>query len=94
MKAVSNEILVDPELRRRLESLPEGAREALDGFLRWLYPYARMKAEISWRRSKGPMAVYWKAIAAWSRHLRAAVRKAGGRPIERRSDGKAQGPQR
>lgn len=64
-----NPILTNaPEVVARFRALPPEARAALRDFLRWLYPYARAEAERSWRRSKAPMAVYWKAVAAWAYH--------------------------
>lgn len=66
----SNPLLSDPEVVRRFQRLPEPAQAALKDFVGWLYQHAREKAEASWRRSKAPMAVYWKAVAAWSYHIR------------------------
>lgn len=66
---MKNPLLSDPEVNRRFASLPPEARVALKDFCRWLYGYARDHAERSWRQSKAPMAVYWKAVAAWAYHL-------------------------
>lgn len=67
---MKNPLLTDPNVRRRFDALPPDARAALKDFCGWLYLYARENAETSWQRSKAPMAVYWKAVAAWSYHLR------------------------
>lgn len=58
------------EVRERFRSLPPEAREALYSFCRWLAGHAREKAERSWQSSKGPMALYWKTVAAWAYHIR------------------------
>jgi hypothetical protein len=36
---------------------------------------ARRRAQDSWRRNKGPMAVYWKAVGAYAWHIRRALRR-------------------
>lgn len=66
-----------PEVVARFRALPPEAKDALHGFLCWLYGYARAEAERSWRRSKAPMAVYWKAVAAWAYHTARCIRAEG-----------------
>lgn len=71
-----NPILADDQVRERFAALPEDSRRALYDFCAWLYEHARERAEQSWRLSKAPMAVYWKAVAAWAYHIRAAIGRA------------------
>lgn len=67
--AAKNPLLRDPEIVRRFQALPDDSREALKEFLSWLYGHSRREAERCWRTSKAPMAVYWKAVSAWSFHI-------------------------
>ena len=69
-----NPILQEPEIAERFRQLPEPARAALKDFCGWLYLYARERAETAWKQSKAPMAVYWKAVAAWAYHLKRTVK--------------------
>lgn len=68
-----NPILSNAEITERFQSLPPESRAALKDFTCWLYRYARIKADESWKRSKAPMAVYWKAVAAWAYHISRAI---------------------
>lgn len=74
MSKPRNPALRDPEVRRRWEKLSGEAKKELKWFCRWLYDHARQKAEKSWQKSKAPMAVYWKAVAAWSYHISRAIK--------------------
>lgn len=67
--AAKNPILTDPAITARFAELPPPARQALRDFTRWLYRYAAEQSELSWRKHKAPMAVYWAAVKAWSFHL-------------------------
>jgi hypothetical protein len=58
----------------KLQQLPEESRLLLAEILKELASDARGRAQQSWRRNKGPMAVYWKAVGAYSSHLSRAVR--------------------
>ncbi|EHK56866.1 hypothetical protein MAXJ12_12932 [Mesorhizobium alhagi CCNWXJ12-2] len=71
--SVRNPVLALPSAER-LKSLPPEARQAVADILRDLSIDARARAQVSWRRNKGPMAVYWKAVGAYATHLYRAVR--------------------
>jgi hypothetical protein len=70
---VRNPILTLPAARR-LQDLPPEARAAIADVLKELAFDARERAQMSWRKNKGPMAVYWKAVGAYAGHLYRAVR--------------------
>lgn len=59
---------------KRILDLPPESRAVLASILRDLSIDARGRAQKSWRQNKGPMAVYWKAVGAYSTHLYRAVR--------------------
>lgn len=65
---VRNPVLALPA-SKRLSALPPEAREALAAVLKELSVDARARAQESWRRNKGPMAAYWKAVGAYATHL-------------------------
>lgn len=67
--AAKNPILTDPAVVARFAALPPDARLALRDFTRWLYGYAGLQSELSWKKRKAPMAVYWASVKAWSFHL-------------------------
>jgi hypothetical protein len=54
---------------RRLMELPPEQREPLEQLLRELRADADREAENAWRRRKGPMAAYWRAVATYARHV-------------------------
>lgn len=58
----------------RLRALPPEAREALRDALRELAADASDRAEKCWRKSKGPMAAYWKAASVYAKHFGRALR--------------------
>ena len=64
-----NPTLTDPAVVARFRELPPEARAALRQFTAWLYGYAADQAELSWRKKKAPMAVYWSSVKAWAFHL-------------------------
>jgi len=70
---VRNPVLGLPAARRLL-NLPPETRAAVADVLRDLSKDARNRAQESWRKNKGPMAVYWKAVGAYATHLYRAVR--------------------
>jgi hypothetical protein len=65
----TNPLLQDPEIAAEFQSLPPEAQQALVRFCDWLYRRAARNADGSWQRKKGPMAVYWSAVRAWSYHI-------------------------
>ncbi len=58
---------------QELQDLPEEPRRALAALLGELALDARERAEESWRRRKGPMAVYWRAVSVYAGHIRRAL---------------------
>ena len=70
---VRNPVLGLPAARRLL-NLPPETRAAVADVLRDLSADARSRAQESWRKNKGPMAVYWKAVGAYATHLYRVVR--------------------
>lgn len=72
---------VNPLLRlpsaRALLSLPREQREPLEALLRELRADADREAENAWRRRKGPMAAYWRAVSTYARHVAHMLSKGG-----------------
>jgi hypothetical protein len=60
---------------RALLALPREQREPLEAVLRELRAQADVEAENAWRRRKGPMAAYWRAVATYARHTAHALSK-------------------
>lgn len=79
MNALRNPIL-DLPAGARLETLPPEAKRALASVLRELADQANDAAETSWRRRKGPMAAYWRAVSTYAKHLARAVERPDRRP--------------
>lgn len=59
----------------RLQVLPAPIRKALADLLFELGAEARLKANKCWTTHKAPMAVYWKAVSVYSRHIARALKK-------------------
>lgn len=57
-----------------LQTLPPEVRAALALVIRSIGKDARCRAQESWRRNKGPMAAYWKAVGAYCTHTERAIR--------------------
>lgn len=57
-----------------LRALPPECRDPLRHALRSIRADARAKAQDSWRRNKGPMAAYWKAVGVYAGHIERAIR--------------------
>lgn len=82
---------VNPLLRlaaaQQILELPAEQRAALAGLLRELRADADRQAENAWRRRKGPMAAYWRAVATYARHtahaLRVGQQRRGGAALRR-----------
>lgn len=70
---VRNPVLGLPAIQG-LQSLPPETRTLIAGLLKDLVSDARERAQESWRKNKGPMAAYWKAVGAYGEHIRRAVR--------------------
>lgn len=69
----SASLVSNPALRLshagRIKALPPEAREALRLVLLDLRADAAVTAEKSWRKHKGPMAAYWKAVSVYAGHF-------------------------
>lgn len=70
---VRNPVLGLPSAAQ-LRELPPEARAVLASVLMDIRAEARVKADESWRKSKGPMAAYWKAVATYAGHIARAAR--------------------
>ncbi|WP_459572661.1 hypothetical protein [Cupriavidus sp. 8B] len=53
--------------------MPAEQRRAIALVLRELRDQANTEAEQAWRRRKGPMAAYWRAVSTYARHLAHAL---------------------
>lgn len=56
-----------------LLALPADDRARIEAVMRQLRDQANTEAEIAWRRRKGPMAAYWRAVSTYARHLAHAL---------------------
>lgn len=70
---VRNPILALPALAR-LRGAPLETRDALSALLLDLGADAGERAQKAWRTHKAPMAVYWKAVSVYARHIARAIR--------------------
>lgn len=59
---------------QRLLTLPSEQRSIIADILLEMTGDARARAQESWRKNKGPMAVYWKTLGVYTNHLRRIVR--------------------
>ena len=71
---VRNPLLTLPAMAQ-LQALPADQRAALAMLLEQVAVDAHAKAETSWRKRKGPMAAYWRAVGVYARHTSRAVRR-------------------
>lgn len=60
---------------RALLAMPAEQRAPLEAVLRELRAQADAEAEKSWKKRKGPMAAYWRAVATYARHTAHALSK-------------------
>ena len=60
---------------RRLLALPADQREPIEALMRELRADADKLAEQAWKKRKGPMAAYWRAVATYARHVAHALSK-------------------
>lgn len=58
-----------------LLKLPEADRHRIEAVMRELRDQANAEAETAWRRRKGPMAAYWRAVSTYARHFAHALSK-------------------
>lgn len=61
--------LLKLDAAKKFAELPGESRAALRALLLELSREADAKAQLSWRKHKAPMAMYWKAVAVYSRHI-------------------------
>lgn len=62
---------------RALLALPKADRERIEAVMRELRDQANAEAENAWKRRKGPMAAYWRAVATYARHIAHALSGGG-----------------
>ena len=74
MNTKHNPLLGLPAIAK-LQALDPACREGVRAILLELSTDAAGRAEASWRRHKGPMAAYWKAVAVYAKHTARALRK-------------------
>lgn len=60
---------------RALLALPPEHRAPIEALMRDLRAQADAEAEKSWRKRKGPMAAYWRAVSTYARHVAHALSK-------------------
>lgn len=70
---VRNPVLALPAVSKLMALTPE-ARDALRSVLMELSTDTAMRAQASWRKNKGPMAAYWKAVSVYAKHIARATR--------------------
>lgn len=63
-----NPLLKLPAAQKVL-ALPPEQRAPLEALMRELRADADKLAEESWRKRKGPMAAYWRAVSTYARHV-------------------------
>lgn len=69
-----NPLLKLPAMRQVM-ALPADQRGPLEALMRELRADADRLAEESWRKRKGPMAAYWRAVSTYARHVAHALSK-------------------
>ncbi|PTT21666.1 hypothetical protein DBR12_06240 [Acidovorax sp. HMWF029] len=65
--------LLDLPAGRALLALPPKDRRAIATLMRDLRHQANAEAESAWKRRKGPMAAYWRAVSTYARHTAHAL---------------------
>lgn len=58
-----------------LLKLPAEQRQILVPLMEALRTQANEEAEKAWKRRKGPMAAYWRAVSTYARHIAHALRR-------------------
>ncbi|UYK82271.1 hypothetical protein NG829_08275 [Xanthomonas sacchari] len=79
--------LLDLPAGKALRALPAADRARMESVMRELRDKANVEAEKAWRKRKGPMAAYWRAVATYARRTAHALSKPA-------PDGGCHGPQR
>jgi len=65
---------------QKLLALPPDQRQVIEALMRELRADADHQAEASWRKRKGPMAAYWRAVSTYARHVAHALSKGRAKP--------------
>lgn len=60
---------------QKLLALPPDQRQVIEALMRELRADADHQAEASWKKRKGPMAAYWRAVSTYARHVAHALSK-------------------
>lgn len=74
---IRNPVLALPaaiRLRKFLLTLPPEVTVILADLVREIAADGRGRAQKSWKRNKGPMALYWKCVGVYAGHLYRAIR--------------------
>lgn len=58
---------------KALQALPEPDRRRIEAVMRDLRDQANTEAENAWKKRKGPMAAYWRAVSTYARHTAHAL---------------------
>lgn len=61
---------------KALLALPDEDKKRIAAVFRDLRNEANEEAEKAWKRRKGPMAAYWRAVSTYARHTAHALTKA------------------
>ena len=61
---------------KALLALPEEDKKRIAAVFRDLRNEANEEAEKAWKRRKGPMAAFWRAVSTYARHTAHALTKA------------------
>lgn len=69
--------LLDLPAGKELLALPLKDRQRISKVMRQLRHQANDEAERSWKKRKGPMAAYWRAVSTYARHLAHALDRPG-----------------
>ena len=69
---VRNPVLMLPAAAQ-LRRVPRAGRDALRQVLVEVAEDAGARAQKSWRTHKAPMALYWKAVSVYARHIARAI---------------------
>lgn len=75
--------LLDLPAGRALQDLPESDRKRIEEIMRALHKQANEGAEKAWRKRKGPLAAYWRAVATYTRDTAHALSRVRTRPEAR-----------
>lgn len=62
---------------KALLALSADQRKHIEAVMRELRDQANEEADKAWRRRKGPMAAYWRAVATYARHIAHVLSKGG-----------------